>query len=82
MGVAPEQTVLIETLEEAQILKVKDPDKVALTMQTTLSVDDTKAIREELKRRFPNLAEPKTSDICYATQNRQDAVKEMVRQGA
>jgi len=82
VGVAPEQILLVETLEEAQTLEVKDPEKVALVTQTTLSVDDTKVIREELKRRFPNLAEPKTSDICYATQNRQDAVKEMVKRGA
>ncbi len=81
-GVAPEQTVLIETLEEAENLEVEDPEKVALTTQTTLSVEDTKAIREALIRKFPKLAEPKKSDICYATQNRQDAVKEMVRQGA
>lgn len=81
-GVAPDQTVLIETLEEARNLKVKNPDKVALVMQTTLSVDDTQPIREEFRRRFPKLVEPKTSDLCYATQNRQDAVKEIVRQGA
>lgn len=82
MGVAPESIVLVETLEDAKTVAIEDPEKIALTMQTTLSVDDTEEIRQELKRRFPKLVEPEKSDICYATQNRQDAVKEMVRQGA
>lgn len=82
IGVAPESITLVETLEDAKTVTIADPEKVALTMQTTLSVEDTKAIRKELKRRFPKLVEPEKSDICYATQNRQDAVKEMVRQGA
>jgi len=76
-GEAPESVVLIETVADAERVAVPDPDNVALTTQTTLSVDDTAEIVEVLKRRFPALVGPKSSDICYATQNRQDAVKAM-----
>ena len=55
-----------------------DPSRVAAVTQTTLSVDDTREIMEALKRRFPPMRTPKTDDICYATQNRQNAVKELV----
>jgi len=79
LGVAPGQVMLVGSVEEAERLEVPDPDRVAATTQTTLSIDDTRDILETLKRRFPNLATPKTDDICYATQNRQNAVKELVQ---
>ncbi len=81
-GEAPEAVVLIETVADAERVEVADPENVALTTQTTLSVDDTAEIVEVLKRRFPALLGPKVSDICYATQNRQDAVREAVTTGA
>jgi 4-hydroxy-3-methylbut-2-enyl diphosphate reductase len=81
-GEAPEAVVLIETVADALTVEVADPENVALTTQTTLSVDDTTEIVDVLKRRFPALLGPKSSDICYATQNRQDAVREVVAGGA
>lgn len=78
LGVAPGKVLLVGTVEEAHTLEVPDRDRVAAVTQTTLSVDDTRDIMETLKRRFPALATPKTDDICYATQNRQNAVKELV----
>jgi 4-hydroxy-3-methylbut-2-enyl diphosphate reductase len=81
-GEAPEDVIVVEDVESAERLEVPDPDRVALTTQTTLSLDDTRAIVEVLRRRFPALREPTSSDICYATQNRQDAVKAAVAQGA
>ena len=70
---------LIETVEEAEALDVRDPEHVACVTQTTLSVDDVRNVREVLKRRFPELKEPptKNSTICYATDNRQAAVKQL-----
>jgi 4-hydroxy-3-methylbut-2-en-1-yl diphosphate reductase len=81
-GEAPDRVVLVEDLEQAQAVEVPDPGNVALTTQTTLSLDDTREIIETLRARFPALREPASSDICYATQNRQDAVKEAVAGGA
>jgi 4-hydroxy-3-methylbut-2-enyl diphosphate reductase len=81
-GEAPDKVVLVEDLEQAWSVQVPDPENVALTTQTTLSLDDTSAIVEVLHRRFPALLRPASSDICYATQNRQDAVKEVVADGA
>jgi 4-hydroxy-3-methylbut-2-enyl diphosphate reductase len=81
-GEAPEAVILVESVEDAETVEVEDPENVALTTQTTLSIDDTTAIVKVLKRRFPALWSPKSSDICYATQNRQDAVRETVRAGA
>ncbi len=78
LGVAPGQVLLVGTVEEAEALEVPDPEHVAAVTQTTLSVDDTRDIMATLKRRFPAIATPKTDDICYATQNRQNAVKELV----
>ncbi|MBE3603818.1 4-hydroxy-3-methylbut-2-enyl diphosphate reductase [bacterium] len=78
MGVAPGRMLLVGTVEEAEAVEVPDPSAVAAVTQTTLSVDDTRDIMMTLKRRFPALATPKTDDICYATQNRQNAVKELV----
>jgi len=71
---------LIETIEDVKHLIVDHPDKVAYVTQTTLSIDDTKTIIEALKTKYPNIQGPKSDDICYATQNRQDAVKVMSRQ--
>jgi 4-hydroxy-3-methylbut-2-en-1-yl diphosphate reductase len=79
LGVAPGKVLLVGTVEEAAAIQVPDPSRVAAVTQTTLSVDDTREIMETLKRRFPALAAPKTDDICYATQNRQNAVKELVK---
>jgi 4-hydroxy-3-methylbut-2-enyl diphosphate reductase len=71
---------LVETIADVDKLQVRDPERVAYVTQTTLSLDDAAAIIEALKRRFPGIAEPKRADICYATQNRQDAVKFMAPQ--
>lgn len=70
---------LVENIEHADALQVAQPDHIAYVTQTTLSVDDTQVIVATLKRRFPNIVCPRKDDICYATQNRQDAVKELVR---
>ena len=66
---------LVESIEDVERLQVSAPDRLAYVTQTTLSLDDAAAIIAALKRRFPDIAEPKKADICYATQNRQDAVK-------
>jgi 4-hydroxy-3-methylbut-2-en-1-yl diphosphate reductase len=78
LGVAPGKVVLVGTVEEARSLEIPDPSRVAAVTQTTLSVDDTMEIMQALKARFPQMVTPKTDDICYATQNRQNAVKELV----
>lgn len=67
--------MLVESPEDVHALEVSDPSKLAFVSQTTLSVDDTQTIIEALKQRFPEVRTPKKEDICYATQNRQDAVK-------
>jgi len=77
LGEAPGSIRLVGSKEEAETVQVPDPDKVAYLTQTTLSLDDTREIVEILKRRFPNMASPPKGDICYATQNRQDAVRAM-----
>jgi 4-hydroxy-3-methylbut-2-enyl diphosphate reductase len=77
MGEAPEHIVLIETEADADALEVEDPDRVAYISQTTLSVDETNAIIARLRERFPNITGPRTDDICYATTNRQAAVRQM-----
>ncbi len=77
LGEAPDSIVVVESVAEAEALTLPDPSKAAYISQTTLSVDDVKAIVETLKRRFPEIQEPAKADICYATQNRQDAVKEL-----
>jgi 4-hydroxy-3-methylbut-2-enyl diphosphate reductase len=77
LGEAPDSIRLVGTREEAEAVEVPDPERVAYLTQTTLSLDDTRDIVEVLKRRFPKLARPAKDDICYATQNRQDAVKAM-----
>src|SRR5438128_1549059 len=75
MGQAPERTILVQDADEAERVEVPDPDNVSFITQTTLSVDDTKDIVAALRRRFPNISGPTKSDICYATTNRQAAVK-------
>src|SRR6476661_8366016 len=77
MGEAPGHTVLVETEADVDALEIADPDRVAYVSQTTLSVDETRAIITRLRERFPNITGPRTDDICYATTNRQAAVKQM-----
>jgi 4-hydroxy-3-methylbut-2-en-1-yl diphosphate reductase len=80
MGEAPDHIVLVETEEDVDRLEVEDPDKVAYISQTTLSVDETRAIIGRLRERFPGAIGPRTDDICYATTNRQMAVKQLAAQ--
>jgi 4-hydroxy-3-methylbut-2-enyl diphosphate reductase len=75
MGEAPEAIVVVETPEEARRIEVRDPQRVAYITQTTLSMDDLREIVDVLRERFPAIHEPAKDDICYATQNRQNAVK-------
>ncbi len=71
---------LVESPEDVDTVQVDHPEEISYVTQTTLSVDDTKEIIEKLKQRFPNIRSPKRDDICYATQNRQDAVKHLVHE--
>ena len=80
MGQADTGMFLVETLEDVAALEVRDPGKLAYVTQTTLSVDDAQKIVAALRERFPSIVGPKKDDICYATQNRQDAVKFMAPQ--
>lgn len=80
MGEVPGQIQLVGSVEEAESVQVPDPDRVAVTTQTTLGVDDANVIIEVLRRRFPKLLTPASDDICYATQNRQIAVKLMAEE--
>jgi 4-hydroxy-3-methylbut-2-enyl diphosphate reductase len=77
MGEAPDHIVLVETEEDVDNLEVDDPTKIAYISQTTLSVDETLAIIARLRDKFPHIIGPRTDDICYATTNRQAAVKQM-----
>lgn len=70
---------LVETPEDVASLPIRDPAQLAFVTQTTLSVDDTEKVVQALKQRFPTLSSPRKEDICYATQNRQDAVKRLVQ---
>ncbi len=74
-GQAPERTILVQSVEEARTVEVADPERVSYLTQTTLSVDETEEIVAALRERFPAIQGPPREDICYATQNRQDAVK-------
>jgi 4-hydroxy-3-methylbut-2-enyl diphosphate reductase len=76
-GEAPESIVLVQTVDDVERLEVDDPERVAYITQTTLAVDETLVIIAKLRERFPSIVGPKTDDICYATQNRQDAVKQL-----
>ncbi|MEA2375461.1 MAG: 4-hydroxy-3-methylbut-2-en-yl diphosphate reductase [Thermoleophilaceae bacterium] len=80
MGEAPDHIVLIETEDDVDRLEVADPERVAYISQTTLSVDETTAIIARLRERFPSAVGPRTDDICYATTNRQAAVRQMAGQ--
>jgi 4-hydroxy-3-methylbut-2-enyl diphosphate reductase len=80
MGEAPDSIVLVETEADVDALEVADPSRVAYISQTTLSVDETRTIINRLRERFPQIAGPRTDDICYATTNRQAAVKQMAAQ--
>ena len=80
MGEAPQAFVLVETEEDVDRLELPDPDRVAYLTQTTLSVDETDRIIRRLRERFPSIIGPRTDDICYATTNRQAAVKQMARE--
>ncbi|MFI5364589.1 MAG: 4-hydroxy-3-methylbut-2-enyl diphosphate reductase [Candidatus Binatia bacterium] len=80
LGHAPDRMHLVETVADVDRLDVRDPERVAVVTQTTLSVDDTRAIVDAIRRRFPGVRTPPKDDICYATQNRQMAVKELARQ--
>jgi 4-hydroxy-3-methylbut-2-enyl diphosphate reductase len=80
MGEAPEAFVLVETEQDVDELELADPDRVAFLTQTTLSVDETDRIIRRLRERFPNITGPKSDDICYATTNRQMAVRQMARE--
>jgi 4-hydroxy-3-methylbut-2-enyl diphosphate reductase len=79
-GEAPETIQIVASVVEAGKVRVRDPEKLVVLTQTTLSVDDTREIIDALKRRFPKILTPAKEDICYATQNRQDAVKQLARE--
>ncbi len=78
LGEAPESTVLVSTVEDVDRLEVKDPDRVSFITQTTLSLDETKDVVDRLRERYPKIQGPAAQDICYATENRQLAVKAVV----
>jgi 4-hydroxy-3-methylbut-2-enyl diphosphate reductase len=78
-GQAPDRTILVQSVEEANDVEVPDPQRLSYLTQTTLSVDETDQIVAALRARFPDIQGPPREDICYATQNRQDAVKEVAR---
>jgi 4-hydroxy-3-methylbut-2-enyl diphosphate reductase len=80
MGQSPDGMYLVETVQDVAHLEVRDPGRLAYVTQTTLSVDDAATVVDALRARFPGIAGPKKDDICYATQNRQDAVKFMAQQ--
>jgi 4-hydroxy-3-methylbut-2-en-1-yl diphosphate reductase len=77
MGEAPDQIVLVQSEQDVEELEVEDPERVAYVTQTTLAVDETATILDRLRERFPKIVGPRTDDICYATTNRQAAVKQM-----
>jgi 4-hydroxy-3-methylbut-2-en-1-yl diphosphate reductase len=77
MGEAPEQIVLVQDERDVDELEVEDPERIAYITQTTLAVDETTTILNRLRERFPKIVGPRTDDICYATTNRQAAVKQM-----
>ncbi len=80
MGQAPDSMHLVETVDDVAKLEVRNPSRLGCVTQTTLSVDDTREVKQALAARFPDIVLPKRDDICYATQNRQDAVKELAEQ--
>src|SRR2546428_6764968 len=78
-GEAPEQTIVVDSVEAVDRLQVDDPDKLAFLTQTTLSLYDTQEIVARLRQKFPNIVGPASDDICYATQNRQEAVEQVAK---
>ncbi|MGI9430765.1 MAG: 4-hydroxy-3-methylbut-2-enyl diphosphate reductase, partial [Myxococcota bacterium] len=82
MGQAPDRMHLVETVDDVATLSVDDPERLAVLTQTTLSVDDTREVMEGLRERFPTIRLPRKDDICYATQNRQNAVKALAERAA
>src|ERR1700736_1545599 len=80
MGEAPEQIVLVQSEQDVDELEVDDPERIAYITQTTLAVDETSSILTRLRERFPGIVGPRTDDICYATTNRQAAVKQLARE--
>ena len=80
MGHAPDRIHLVQNVDDVAQLEVRDPSRLACVTQTTLSVDDTREILDALRARFPSIRLPRKDDICYATQNRQNAVKELTRE--
>lgn len=80
LGQADGGMYLVETVADVEAIEVRHPEKLAFVTQTTLSVDDAKEVADALRKRFPSIVEPRKSDICYATQNRQDAVKVLAPQ--
>ncbi|HLQ00344.1 MAG TPA: 4-hydroxy-3-methylbut-2-enyl diphosphate reductase, partial [Candidatus Limnocylindria bacterium] len=78
-GEAPEQTIVVDSVEAVDRLQVGDPDKLAFLTQTTLSLYDTQEIVARLRQKFPNIVGPASDDICYATQNRQEAVEQLAK---
>jgi len=81
MGEAPGKIQLVENTEDVDRLQVSNPDRVMVLTQTTLSIDETKGILSAIRKRFPKSKTPPKDDICYATQNRQDAVRELLTKG-
>ena len=79
LGEAPDSIVLVENVADVAALELPDPERVAYISQTTLSIDDVQLIVDALRRKYPAVREPAKADVCYATQNRQDAVKELAR---
>jgi 4-hydroxy-3-methylbut-2-en-1-yl diphosphate reductase len=82
MGEAPDAITLVQSEEDAAALAVPDPDRVAFVCQTTLSVDETRNIVTALRRRFPAIVGPRTEDVCFATTNRQEAIKALARRAS
>jgi 4-hydroxy-3-methylbut-2-enyl diphosphate reductase len=80
MGRIPGKVYLVSSIDDVDQLQVKDPDKLAYVTQTTLSVDDTRDVIDALKQRFPKIVGPDVKDICYATQNRQSAVRKLAEE--
>src|SRR2546427_300623 len=78
-GEAPERTIVVDSVEAVARLEVDDPDKLAFLTQTTLSLYDTQEIVTRLRQKFPNIVGPASDDICYATQNRQEAVEQLAK---
>lgn len=80
VGQVEQDIEVVESAEQVEKLQLKNPEKVAYVSQTTISCDDSKVVINALKKKYPSVLEPKKADICYATQNRQDAVKELAKQ--